>query len=218
MGGLKISCSLTSHNKVQVLVVCFLLVGRLEEANLTLSSLMVPGRAETNYPPKGEMMGNVNSSEGDSSSFCVTDSLKLRPRSHGNSFLQGFFNAEVFQFHFRELFFSNLGFFPLKKKLPENLRMFLSQAFQNCSQKNTATCGNVQSLGLMGKKKRYEKSPQGIAKQNGAPEPLKISCDLTSLGRRFFEKNGVPGHEIHEMNKKYREKYLKMIHERHELI
>ena len=35
-----------------------------------------------------------------------------------------------------------------------------------------------------------EKSPmtlsgelQGIAKQNGAPEPLKISCDLTCLGR-----------------------------------
>ena len=171
-GSIKISCSLTSHNKVQVLVVCFLLVGRLEEANLTLSSLMVPGRAETNYPPKGEMMGDVNSSEGDSSSFCVTDSLKLRPRSPWKLLFAGLFQRGSVSISLPWSVFLKSRIFSFEKKAPGKSPNVFVPAFQNCSQKTTATCGNVQSLGLMGEKKTVRKVSPGHCQTERRPWTL----------------------------------------------
>ena len=160
---------------------------------------------------------------------------------HGNSFLQGFFNAEVFQFHFPWIVFLKSRIFSFEKKAPgTSPNVFVPSISKLFSKKHRDLWERPISR-FDGKKKRYEKSPQGIAKQNGAPEPLKISCDLTCLGgkteggrdvemtfRLFRPLFGWLGlvMGLKEKNRpwnpwnerQYREKYLKMVHERNEWI
>lgn len=168
---------------------------------------MVPGRAETNYPPKGEMMGDVNSSEGDSSSFCVTDSLKLRLFQRGSVSISlpwiVFLKSRIFSF---------------EKKAPGKSPNVFVPSISKLFSKNHRDLWERPISRFDGEKKTVRKVSPGHCQTERCPWTLEdLLRPHVPWAPFFWRKTEFPAMKSMKWKKKkYREKYLKKIHERHE--